>query len=67
MKNINSYLIKIFFAIGSVLFFTACENDDFIPKFTLQEASEQVAFVSSFSDEYLLSSEIKNNVAERFV
>ena len=60
-------ITKIFFAVIVMLSFTACENDDLLPEFTLQEASEQVAFLNSISDEYLLSPETSNNIAERFV
>lgn len=61
--NIATYL---FFAI-STLFVTSCENDDLVPEFTLQESSEEVNFLNNFSEEYLLSNETKNNIAERFV
>ena len=68
MKNKFLTVTKFFLTLIVIsVFTTACENDDFIPEFTLQEASEQVAFVNSFSNEYLLSAETKNNIAERFV
>jgi len=60
-------ITKIFFAVLAMLPFTACDNDDLVPEFTLQEASEQVAFLNSVSPEYLLSAETSNNIAERFV
>ena len=60
-------ITKIFFAVLAMLSFTACDNDDLLPEFTLQEASEQVAFLNSVSAEYLLSAETSNNIAERFV
>ena len=65
IKQLN--ITKIFLAVVAIVAFTACENDDFLPEFTLQEASEQVAFTNSVSDEYLLSAETENNIAERFV
>lgn len=68
MKNKFLTVMKLFLTLIALSFLTvACENDDFVPEFTLQEASEQVAFVNSFSNEYLLSSDTKNNIAERFV
>ena len=38
-----------------------------VPEFTLQEPSQQVNFTSIISEEYLLSNDTKNNVAERLV
>ena len=58
---------KIFIAFIAVLCFVSCENDDLIPEFTLQPASEQVAFSNSVSTEYLLSAATGENIAERFV
>ena len=60
-------ITKIFFAVVVMLSFTACENDDLVPEFTLQEASEQVVLLNTVSDEYFLSPETSNNIAERFV
>ena len=66
--KINFYNIsKIFVAVFAILTFTACDNDDFLPEFTLQEASEQVTFLNSVAQEYLLSAQTGNNIAERFV
>ncbi len=66
--KINFYNIsKIFVAVFAILTFTACDNDDFLPEFTLQEASEQVSFLNSVEQEYLLSTQTGNNIAERFV
>lgn len=54
-------------AILALGFFTACENDDHVPEFTLQPASGEVAFQNTFASEYLLSSQTGANPAERFV
>ncbi len=62
IKNTLRILLLFLLAIP-----TACENDDVVPEFTLQEASDKVAFTSTFSDEYLLSMETASNIAERLV
>lgn len=67
MKNKFLTIANFFIVLFALSFFTSCENDDFVPEFTLQEASEQVVFLNSFSNEYVLSADTKNNVAERFV
>jgi hypothetical protein len=67
MKNIKSLIAKVLGVVTALTLFTACENDDLVPEFTLQAASENVAFQNTFLAEYLLSSETGNNIAERFV
>lgn len=67
MKNKFLTSINIFFTIIAITLLTGCENDDFVPEFTVQEPSEQVTFGNTASAEYLLSKEILDNVAERFV
>ena len=51
----------------ALLFIASCENDDHVPEFTLQPASEEVAFVNDFQATYLLSGQTRANIAERFV
>jgi hypothetical protein len=67
MKNKFIKFASIYFFAITALLNVSCENDDFVPEFTLQPASEEVALTSSLADEYLLSKETKNNIAERFV
>ncbi|RIV45406.1 SusE domain-containing protein [Flagellimonas pelagia] len=67
MKNIKSFIAQVLGVVTALAFFTACENDDHVPEFTLQAASENVAFQNTFLAEYLLSTETANNIAERFV
>ncbi|WP_228235338.1 SusE domain-containing protein [Allomuricauda sp. M10] len=67
MKNIKSFIVQVLGLVTTLAFFTACENDDLVPEFTLQAASENVAFQNTFLEEYLLSGETANNIAERFV
>ena len=67
MKNIKSFIAQVLGVVTALTFFTACENDDHVPEFTLQAASENVAFQNTFLAEYLLSTETANNIAERFV
>lgn len=67
MKNIKLFIAQVFGAVMALALFTACENDDHVPEFTLQTASEDVAFQNEFLSEYLLSDETPDNIAERFV
>lgn len=67
MKNIKSFIAQVLGVVTALTFFTACENDDHVPEFTLQAASENVAFQNTFLAEYLLSTETADNIAERFV
>ncbi|MDF0715937.1 SusE domain-containing protein [Muricauda sp. 334s03] len=67
MKNIKSYIVQIIGAVMTLALFTACENDDHVPEFTLTGPSDEVAFQNTFLDEYLLSTETADNIAERFV
>lgn len=64
MKTILKNIFKFFLLLGII---ASCENDDVVPEFTLQPPSEEVAFSSVFSEEYVLSQETLDNVAERFV
>jgi len=67
MKNkLIKFTSLFFFAITSILV-VSCDNDDLVPEFTLQPSSEEVSFLNTFSDQYLLSKETKDNIAERFV
>lgn len=43
----------------------ACEEDNLT--FTAQQPEEDIAFTNSFAAEYLISEDIENNLAERFV
>ncbi|WP_375325092.1 SusE domain-containing protein [Flagellimonas sp. GZD32] len=67
MKNIKSFIVQVLGVVTALTLFTACENDDLTPEFTLQPASEDVAFQNEFLGEYLLSDETPDNIAERFV
>tara|TARA_R110002073_G_scaffold40547_5_gene115137 strand:+ start:264994 stop:266427 length:1434 start_codon:yes stop_codon:yes gene_type:complete len=67
MKIKTNNLSKIVLALLAVVSFWACDNDDLVPEFTLQEVSEQVAFTNSPSNEYLISTATGSNIAERFV
>jgi len=67
MKNIKSFIAQVLGVVTALVLFTACENDDHVPEFTLQAASEDVAFQNDFLAEYLLSDETSDNIAERFV
>ncbi len=64
-NNIINYLKSM--SLLLVLLFTACDNDDVTPEFTLSEASENVAFAFVPADAYLISKGTTENVAERFV
>ncbi|MBD0777131.1 SusF/SusE family outer membrane protein [Maribacter sp. ANRC-HE7] len=67
MKTIIKNFFKILpFILGAWLI-SSCDNDDVVPKFTLSQASENVAFSFSAADEYLISTGTMDNVAERFV
>ncbi len=63
IKNTFTYCSLFLMA----LFIGACENDDVVPEFTLQQPGNTVALTSTVSDEYLLSAETAGNVAERLV
>ncbi|MER3317758.1 MAG: SusE domain-containing protein [Allomuricauda sp.] len=67
MKNIKSFIAQVLGVVTALALFTACENDDHVPEFTLQASSEDVAFQNEFLAEYLLSDETPDNIAERFV
>jgi len=67
MKPLRSFIAQFAVALLALVFFTACENDDHIPEFTLQPASGEVAFQNDFATEYLLSAQTGGNPAERFV
>lgn len=67
MKPIKSFIAQFSVALMALVFFTACENDDHVPEFTLQPASGEVAFQNTFAAEYLLSAPTGANPAERFV
>lgn len=67
MKNIKTIIARVLGVVMALTVFSACENDDLVPEFTLQAASENVAFQNTFLAEYLLSSETGNNIAERLV
>ena len=62
MKNIRIIGLFILIALGMV----SCEKDDnlFISS---PEPSEEVMFTNTFLNEYVLTSETKKNIAERFV
>ena len=62
MKNIKLLGLFILIAFGAV----SCENDDNL-LITSQEPSEHVMFTNTFLNEYVLTSETRNNIAERFV
>ncbi|WP_111709434.1 SusE domain-containing protein [Lutibacter citreus] len=67
MKNkLINFASFFVFAITSLLV-TSCDNDDLVPEFTLQPSSEEVTLLNSLSEQYLLSKETKDNIAERFV
>ncbi len=57
---------KLFTVVFLVFWVSSCEEDDNV-SFTLQEASENVAFTNTFSGSYLLSAETSSNIAERLV
>lgn len=66
MKTIlNKLSIFILFTILAAGF-TSCEKEDYLV-FTAQAPVDSVNFTNSFSDEYLLSSTVSSNTAERFV
>lgn len=67
MKNIKIIIAQIVGVVLALTVFTACENDDLVPEFTVQAASENVAFQNEFLTDYLLSKETSANIAERFV
>lgn len=67
MKNIKLFIAQVLGVVTALAFFTACENDDHVPEFTLKAASEDVAFQNEFLADYLLSDETPDNIAERFV
>ncbi len=67
MKNIRLFIAQVLGMVTALALFTSCENDDHVPEFTLQAASEDVAFQNEFLTEYLLSDETPDNIAERFV
>jgi len=67
MKNKIIKFASIYFFAITTLLLVSCENDDFVPEFTLQQASEEISLTSSLTDEYLLSKDAKSNIAERFV
>lgn len=62
MKNLK--IIGLF--ILAVAGLSSCEDDDNLI-YTAQTPSENVAFTSTFLNEYVLTDETKANVAERFV
>src|SRR5690606_23770216 len=62
MKNIKILGLFIMIALGAL----SCETDDNL-LVTSQEPSEDVIFTNTFLNEYILTSETKNNIAERFV
>lgn len=65
-NNIINYLK--FLPLLLTILIVSCDNDDVTPEFTLQEeASEDVTFSFSASEEYLISAGTMNNIAERFV
>ena len=51
MKNKFLTITKLLFAIIASTLFIGCENDDFVPEFTVQEVSEQVTFTNTASGE----------------
>jgi len=67
MKNKFIKFASLFFFAITALLTVSCENDDLVPEFTLQPSSEDISFLNTFSNEYLLSKETKSNIAERFV
>ena len=67
MKNKFINFASIFFFAITSLLVVSCDNDDLVPEFTIQPSSEEVNFQNTFTDQYLLSKETKNNIAERFV
>ncbi len=67
MKNKFKKFASIsIFALISLLV-VSCDNDDLVPEFTLQSASEDVTFEFTPADEYLISTGTMGNIAERFV
>lgn len=67
MKNKFIKFASIFFFAITLLLVVSCDNDDLVPEFTIQPSSEEVSFLNTFTDEYILSNETKNNISERFV
>ncbi len=67
MKNIKTLIARVLGVVMALTVFSACENDDLVPEFTVQPASENVAFQNQFLTDYLLSKETSANIAERFV
>ena len=65
IKAIN--FSKTLFALIAILSYISCENDDLNPEFTVQPASEQVAFSNTVAAEYVLSAATGENIAERFI
>lgn len=62
MKNIKLIGLFILIAFGA----WSCEDDDRLI-ISSQEPSGQVMFTNTFLNEYILTPETKNNIAERFV
>src|SRR5690606_24823737 len=62
MKNIKILGLFIMIALGAL----SCETDDNL-LVTSQEPSEDVIFTNTFLNEYILTPETRNNIAERFV
>ncbi len=59
-------LKTIFVTLIVITAFFSCE-DDHEPVYKAQEDTDGIAFVNTFASEYLLSDEIKNNIADRLI
>ena len=58
-------LLFIAFVIPSLIIFSGCEEENDIT--FIATPAEGISFTNSFSNEYLLSNETEDNIAERFV
>ena len=66
-NNIISFLTRIILPVGLLFIAFSCENEDDGPEFTIIPPSEEVAFTNSFLDDYLLSIQTSDNIAERLL
>ena len=63
MKN---KILTLFSAFFLILGFNACTDDDNF-RFQTVENPDQITFMNMFLPEYVLGSEVSNNIAERFI
>ncbi|MBZ9653053.1 SusE domain-containing protein [Psychroflexus montanilacus] len=61
----NKNILKLMMVFFAIFAFNACSDDDEI-EFTAQTPPDQISFTNDFLSEYLLSSQIAQNNAERF-